>query len=135
VEDHPIEQRLIQLLARQFDLHIDVVNNGSEALERLTNQRYSLVLMDWSLPGMSGDGIVGDGMNGLECTKRIRELEKNTNHHIPIIAVTAHAMRDDKIKCLDAGMDDYLSKPFSCEQFFSKIQKWLNVSKSVKTAS
>jgi CheY-like chemotaxis protein len=98
------------------------VTSGKEALDVFrSGQRFSLVLMDWSMPGEDGKG-----MNGLECAREIRRAEKGTGRRVPIIAVTAHAMLGDQRQCLEAGMDDYLSKPFTFEQFRDKVNKWLS---------
>ncbi len=130
VEDHPIEQRLLQLLARSLNLQITVVSSGDEALDILArNKQYSIVLMDWLMPGASGEG-----MDGLECTRKLREHEFATGRHVTVIALTAHAMLGDKQKCLEAGMDDYLSKPYTSEQFRSKIAKWIAINLAAKTA-
>lgn len=75
--------------------------------------------MDWRMP-------VTDG---LRCTLQIRELQEAQGHRVPIIAVTAHALAGDRERCLEAGMDDYLSKPFTLEQLQEKIQHWLQPNK------
>lgn len=130
VEDHPIEQRLLQLLARSLNFQITVVSSGAAALELLSrNRKYSIVLMDWCMPGTSGDG-----MDGLECTQLLRESEATLGYRVTVIAITAHAMLGDKQKCLEAGMDDYLSKPYTSEQFRNKILKWINIKRDAKTA-
>jgi two-component system sensor histidine kinase/response regulator len=80
-----------------------VANNGSEALSMLAMQPFDLVFMDVQMPEM----------DGLAATKRIREHEKQTRFHVPIIAMTAHAMTGDRERCLNAGMDGYVSKPIN----------------------
>jgi CheY-like chemotaxis protein len=85
--------------------------------------------MDWCMPGTSGDG-----MDGLECTQLLRESEATLGYRVTVIAITAHAMLGDKQKCLEAGMDDYLSKPYTSEQFRNKILKWINIKRDAKTA-
>ena len=75
----------------------------------------SLILMDVSMPRL----------NGLDATRAIREIEQETGRHTPIIGVTAHALKGDMEKCLDAGMDDYLSKPVSPDALAAKIEKWI----------
>ena len=131
VEDHHIEQRLLQLLAKSLKFQITVVSSGGEALELLLrNRQYSIVLMDWCMPGASGDG-----MDGLECTRLLREAESAQGYHrVAVIGLTAHAMLGDKQKCLEAGMDDYLSKPYTSELFRAKILKWININRDAKTA-
>ncbi|HEY9793918.1 MAG TPA: response regulator [Candidatus Obscuribacterales bacterium] len=116
VEDNNMLQRLISLLAQKYGLDADVVSNGCDALAALENGRtYSLVLMDWLMPDM----------DGLECTQLIRAGEKMNGGHIPIVAMTANADDSDRKKCLATGMDDYMSKPFTQEQFREIIARWV----------
>jgi CheY-like chemotaxis protein len=89
-----------------------VANNGKEALHLVEKESFDLVLMDVQMPVM----------DGLNATVAIREKEKKKNTHIPIIAMTAHAMREDIHRCLDAGMDVYISKPIDTEQLFNTME-------------
>lgn len=119
VEDHPVQQKIITLLAARMGFEAEVVDNCAHALEALeSGTQYSLICMDLSLR---------DAFDGLECTRRIRifELNSGPDNHTPIIALTARAMPEDRQRCLDAGMDDYLPKPFTIEQLDEMIQKWL----------
>lgn len=126
VEDYSVEQRLLEILIEEIGLQAKVVESGKAALAALDADpdQYSLILMDVAMAGM----------NGLECTRSIREreLERNreqsqdTTHRIPIIGVTACVLEGDQQACLDAGMDDYLSKPFKLEQFSAIINKWMH---------
>jgi len=110
------------MLCDHLDLNVKIVSSGSEAIALLSGQHgFSLVLMDWSL-SLSND----KAMDGLECARRIRRMEQGTCRHVPIVAVTARAMLGDRNRCLDSGMDDYLSKPFTCEQFLNKISPWIS---------
>lgn len=104
------------ILAEKFGFLAVVVSTGQEALNALTacNTCFDAILMDWKMPEM----------DGIECTKRIRQLEKAIGRRTPIIAVTAHASEDDRKTCLEAGMDHYLSKPFSAEDLRSALLKW-----------
>lgn len=127
VEDYSVEQRLLQILIEEIGLEAKVVESGKAALAALDAgpDEYSLILMDVAMAGM----------NGLECTRSIRERERerereqdqteNITRHIPIIGVTACVLEGDQQACLDAGMDDYLSKPFKLEQFSAIINKWM----------
>lgn len=117
VEDYPINQQVAQLYLEQLGFSCHVANNGIEALQAINTNQYSLILMDCQMPDM--DGYVA--------TKKIREQEENSNSkkHIPIIALTAHAISGDREKCLSAGMDDYLVKPMEPEHLHSMLQKWL----------
>ncbi len=112
-EDNTVNQRLaMRLLEKQGHL-VAAANNGREALEALGRERFDLVLMDVQMPEL----------DGFQATARIREKERTTGTHIPIIAMTAHAMMGDRERCLAAGMDDYISKPIQPEELFKLIAK------------
>lgn len=116
VEDNAVLQKLLRLMSTRCGVEADVVSNGSQALAALgTGKPYQLVLMDWRMPDM----------DGLECTKRIREKERLSGGHLPIIAMTANADDQDRETCFSVGMDDYLAKPFSNEQLQSAIVRWI----------
>ena len=95
---------------------VDCVSNGREAIEILTKS-YDLILMDIEMPEM----------DGLEATIKIREIEKNNKNvkKIPIIALTAYAMKGDRDKCINAGMNEYVSKPIKIDLLLSKIEKYI----------
>ena len=101
---------------------MDAVENGAQALEKVQSNQYNVVLMDVQMPEM----------DGLEATQKIREWEKETGKHIPIIAMTAHAMQGDRERCLEAGMDDYVTKPLEPKVFFSALERWLQVTEPVR---
>ena len=111
-EDTPFNQKFITRLLTRWGHNAVVVENGREALEAFSNDKFDLVLMDVQMPEM----------DGFEATTAIRGLEKQTGRHIPIIAMTAHAMKGDRERCLEAGMDEYVSKPISSDTFFKAIQ-------------
>jgi two-component system sensor histidine kinase/response regulator len=112
-EDNVVNQRVAQRIL-QNDGHIVVVaGNGREALAALDKQIFDVVLMDVQMPEM----------DGLEATAAIRRREKGSGAHIPIIAMTAHAMTGDKERCLAAGMDDYLSKPIHARVLLDLVEK------------
>jgi CheY-like chemotaxis protein len=116
VEDDPTGGLLLGLLCNRYGCDLYVATNCDEAVNAIkTFSSFSLVLMDVRLPGKSG----------LECTQLIREVENVHGFHIPIVAVTANAMVGDKEACLAAGMDDYVSKPFSIQQFKALLDKWV----------
>ena len=117
VDDDPIQRHLLALFAERLSLGALIVTSGQEALEVLDNNpgQFRLVLMDVRM----------DEIDGLECTRQIRLRERGTGQRIPIIAVTACAMKGDREMCIDAGMDDYLSKPFSLAQLDSLIDLWV----------
>jgi PAS domain S-box-containing protein len=102
-EDTPFNQQYIRRLLDSWHCRTTIVDNGRLAIENLADQDFDLVLMDVQMPEM----------DGLTASARIREQEKQTRRHVPIIAMTAHAMRGDRERCLEAGMDDYVSKPIS----------------------
>jgi len=113
-EDNSINQKLAVVLLQKAGYSVDAVENGLQALEKVRENEYSAVLMDVQMPEM----------DGLEATRHIRELEKNTGRHTPIIAMTAHAMRGDRERCLESGMDDYVSKPLEPKVLFSALDRW-----------
>jgi PAS domain S-box-containing protein len=121
-EDNPINQQaVVRMLASQGHT-VEVVGTGAEALAVIEQQAFDVVLMDVQMPEM----------DGFEATAAIRAREKATNCHIPIIAMTAHAMRGDQEKCLKAGMDAYLSKPMTAATLYTSIDQLL-YSESGKT--
>ncbi|MEE9502409.1 MAG: response regulator, partial [Candidatus Aminicenantaceae bacterium] len=87
------------------------VEDGKEALKALENNIFDLILMDVQMPVM----------DGFEATETIRKKEESTGGHIPIIAMTAHAMKGDRERCLESGMDDYMTKPLNPAEVFQKI--------------
>ena len=115
VEDNLVNQRLAVLLLQKVGYRCEVANNGVEALEALASRSFDLVLMDCQMPEM----------DGFEATQSIRTREKETGEHIPIVAMTANAMDGDKERCLDAGMDDYISKPVDSHGLTSTLDRWL----------
>ncbi len=117
VEDDPTNKLMILTILERYGYQVDVVEHGAAALQLLAEQDYALVLMDCMMPGM----------NGYEATAVIRDpVSAVRNHAIPIIALTANAMREDRDKCLAAGMDDYLPKPLKLSELIAKLEKWLH---------
>ena len=113
VEDNLINQKITLLTLKPLVHSIDTASNGKEALDRFGTTYFDLILMDIQMPVMSG----------LIAAEKIRALESTTNSHVPIIAITANAMIGDKEKCLSAGIDDYISKPFQPAALIDKIKK------------
>jgi CheY-like chemotaxis protein len=101
-EDNLINQRLVQRTLEKAGHSVVIADNGRRALERLAAERFDVVLMDVQMPEM----------DGFEAVQRIRKMETTSGRHQPVIAVTANAMRGDRERCLGAGMDGYLAKPF-----------------------
>ncbi|MFC3195057.1 ATP-binding protein [Marinicella sediminis] len=115
VEDNEVNLKVAQKLIDYIGFPFDVAENGMVALNKAKKTRYRLILMDCQMPVM----------DGYFCTKRIRKYEANHNlNHTPIIAMTANAMLGDKEKCLDAGMDDYMSKPLNRYVLEKTLKKW-----------
>ena len=102
----------IRLLEKQ-GWKISVANNGKEVLNLLDKNKFDFILMDVQMPEM----------DGIEATREIRKKEKETGKHIPIIALTANAFKEDKKKCLEAGMDEYATKPIKINELFSIIEE------------
>lgn len=113
-EDNLINQRVASELLKRWGHLVQVAGNGLEAVSILERDRFDLVFMDLQMPGM----------DGLEATKRIRQMEAKSGAHVPIVAMTAHAMRGDRERCLEAGMDDYLTKPINPELMLGVISKF-----------
>ncbi|MBZ5642413.1 MAG: response regulator [Acidobacteriia bacterium] len=116
-EDNTVNQILAERLVRRWGHSMVIVNNGREAVDILEREQFDLILMDVQMPEMSG----------LEATAAIREKEKGAGSHIPIIALTAFAMRDDRDRCLEAGMDEYVTKPIEQAALLEAIEKLTGV--------
>ena len=114
-EDEPISRILIETLLEQAGLQVEVAENGRQAIDEAAKGAYQAILMDVQMPVM----------DGLEATREIRDREKQHGGHVPIIALTAHAMHGDREKCLQAGMDAYLTKPLSKEELFEALTRYL----------
>jgi CheY-like chemotaxis protein len=115
VEDNLINQKITLLTLKPLVNSIDTASNGKEAIEKLNTTSYDIILMD----------IVMPIMNGIIAAEKIRELEAGSDTHVPIIAITANAMIGDREKCLSAGIDEYLSKPFQPAVLIEKIKQLL----------
>ena len=115
VEDNAVNQKLALRLLEKRGYRVTVAGDGREALAALEKQRFDLILMDVQMPEM----------DGFQATRAIREREKASGEHIPIVAMTAHAMKGDQERCLAAGMDAYVAKPIRAGEFYAKVQDWL----------
>jgi len=116
-EDNLMNQRVAMHQLNQLGYAIDIVANGQEALDALERYPYALVLMDCQMPVL----------DGLAATRLIRTREHTSGRHVPIVAMTANAMTGDRERCLEAGMDDYLSKPIRREQLDMTLARHLAV--------
>jgi signal transduction histidine kinase/CheY-like chemotaxis protein len=116
VEDNPVNQLVCQAMLARFGLIVEIANNGIEGLQALERNRFDLVLMDCQMPEM----------DGYEATRQIRaDEQKRGLGHLPVIALTAHALSGDREKCLEAGMDDFLGKPFQVSDLEMMLERWL----------
>ncbi len=115
-EDNMVNQRLVKELLVRKNYDVTIVENGLKIFDVLENIKFDVILMDIQMPIM----------DGLEATSIIREIEKGTGKHIPIIGITAYAVKADREKCLSVGMDDYMSKPFVKEEFYNMIEKHIS---------
>ncbi len=114
-EDNAVNQEVTLGMLEVLGFTATAVENGRLAIDALSADRFSVILMDCQMPEM----------DGFEATRMIRQQEQPTGTRIPIIALTAHALQGDRELCLAAGMDDYLSKPFTIEQLRTVIHRWL----------
>ena len=115
-EDNPVNQIVISSMLKKLGITPSLANNGREAVEAVRSDQYHLIFMDMQMPEM----------DGLEATLQIRSmLSAAQNSALPIIAVTANAMRSDVDKCMNAGMNDFLSKPINHQQIAQMLEKWL----------
>jgi CheY-like chemotaxis protein len=118
VEDNTVNQKLAARLVEKLGYCVDVVANGREAIEATSHRSYAAILMDCQMPEM----------DGFAATRLIRQryAERPEQPHLPIIAMTANAMSGDRERCLEAGMDDYVTKPIKLEVFKTTLERWLN---------
>ena len=118
VDDHPINQKVVYTMLSSLGYEVDIANNGQEAVDSVKEKHFALVLMDVQMPIM----------DGIQATKEIRSLLPEVygdSCKTPIVAVTANAMLEDDKRCLDAGMDDYLAKPFLKKDLIETLEQWI----------
>lgn len=115
-EDNSVNQLVIGELLKSAGIHVDIVDNGAVAVSQIDAEHYDLLLMDCEMPEL----------DGFEATRWIRSQEtaRQDGKSIPIIALTANAIQGDRERCLDAGMNDYLTKPINAKKLFHTLQKW-----------
>ncbi len=114
-EDNEVNQMVFTQILSETGYAFEIVDNGRKALEAYARAKPLMILMDVSMPEM----------NGHEATAEIRRLEAGTGVHVPVVGVTAHALKGDRERCIEAGMDDYLSKPISPKALLEKLRRWL----------
>lgn len=114
VEDNIINQKMISAMLKNMGCNVTAAFNGKEALNIFMENEYDIVFMDVQMPEM----------DGFESTMRIREFEKEKGNRTPIVALTAHAMKGDRDKCLEAGMDEYITKPIAIKSITNALRKF-----------
>ena len=118
-EDTEMNRMLVRILLTRMGFEVDEAENGQQAVDALARKRYDLVLMDCMMPVMDGD----------EATRILRAREAEAGQErVPVIALTASAIAGDRERCRQAGMDDYLSKPFQVDDFTAIVQRYLKTS-------
>ncbi len=125
VEDNIVLRKLASAQLRNYGLEHDLAANGEEALELLAQKKYALVLMDCQMPVL----------DGYETTKALRQREQGSGERLPVIALTASALQADRQRCMDADMDDYISKPVNMVLLIAILQRWLMEPGSPKSIS
>jgi CheY-like chemotaxis protein len=112
-EDNPVNQKVALYIVHQYGHGVTVANNGREAIQHVQNEDFDLVLMDVQMPTM----------DGFQATAAIRQLPDPTKARVPIVAMTAHAMKGDRERCLAAGMDGYIAKPINARELFETMER------------
>jgi two-component system sensor histidine kinase/response regulator len=112
-EDNAVNQLLVRRMFEKLGIRIDLAANGREAVQMATDFEYDIIFMDCSMPEL----------DGYEATAVLRE--RGRRRHIPIVAITANAMSEDRARCLEAGMDDHLTKPVRIEDIRSALKRWV----------
>jgi signal transduction histidine kinase/FixJ family two-component response regulator len=123
VEDSPVNRVVAVSVLERCGYHVHVVNDGREALQALSMQRYDAVLMDCQMPDI----------DGYQATEELRRREREGTYHTPVIAMTAHAMIGDRERCLASGMDDYVSKPVRSQVLAEVLKRWIPTVEDAKT--
>jgi two-component system, sensor histidine kinase and response regulator len=117
-EDNLVNQQVALAMLKREGFDVTVANNGTEALHAYAEGNFDVILMDCHMPEM----------DGFEATRNIRRIEgESARKHVPIIALTANAMQQDRDQCLEAGMDDHLSKPYTRAQMHAALERWVGV--------
>jgi CheY-like chemotaxis protein len=124
-EDNVVNQKLATEFVKKLGHDVVVVKDGYEVLSATKRQSFDLILMDVQMPGM----------DGIEATAEIRRAERISGRHLPIVAITAHAMKGDKERCFQAGMDDYLSKPMRLGSLKTVLERWAAAKSGAETGA
>lgn len=124
-EDHPLNQILVRKLLQKFGIgHFKIVENGQEVVDVWKQESWDVILMDCHMPKKSG----------YDATEEIRQLEKETGAHTPVVAMTANAMIGDREKCLRCGMDEYISKPINFDELQKILGQWIHLASAPEEA-
>lgn len=115
-EDKPVNQDVARAMLESFGCRVEVASNGQEVLRRMEAARFDMVFMDCQMPLM----------DGFEATRLLRMREEQGQPRTTVIALTAHNMEEDRQKCIAAGMDDYLGKPFRLHELSDMLERWIN---------
>ena len=121
-EDNAVNQKLAARLLEKQGHRVTVTGNGLEALAALDHEKFDIVFMDVQMPEM----------DGFEATAAIRARERGTGRRQPVIAMTAHAMQGDRERCLEAGMDDYIAKPFGSRELGDLLGRFSGITQEEK---
>jgi CheY-like chemotaxis protein len=113
VEDNDVNQEVAATILRKLGCRVEVAGNGKQAVKMAEITPYELIFMDCQMPGM----------DGFEATAEIRRYEEASGHHAKIVAMTAHTTDEDRDRCITAGMDDYMGKPATYEDFRAVLQR------------
>ena len=134
VEDNPVNQKLAKMMLTKAGYHVEVAHNGKESLDAYTTapEEYDLIFMDMQMPEMDGLEGTRSIRNWEEVRQKAQGSESETpldvpdrRRRVPIVAMTANAMKGDRERCLEAGMDDYITKPFKRDAVFEVVQRWV----------
>jgi len=120
-EDNVVNQKVVLRMLTELGFDVEAVCNGKDAVEKIQNNHFDAVLMDVQMPEM----------DGFAATRTIRNME-DLRKNIPVIAITAHALKGDKEKCLEAGMNDYITKPINAKQLSKVLDSWINLQVGLK---
>lgn len=120
-EDDVVSQMVLEDLSGRKGWQVILADNGKEAIQAYKKQKIDVIIMDCQMPIL----------NGYQATKVIRQLEILREAHTPIIAMTAYALTGDREKCIEAGMDDYLTKPINAQEFYTTVEKWIKATVKV----
>lgn len=115
IDDDSTHRKMMELIAEHIGIVPEIVSNCREAVAAVSAADFDIILMDWRMPDIDGQG----------CTEQLRKIE--SSKHTPIVAVTALAMTGDREACLEAGVNDYLPKPFTIDELKQMISKWVKV--------